>query len=291
MRNSRKSSLFLKRCMLLVPVLALGVSLDGKLALADNVDPFHVEDGRWMSLDFYKDGLKKEVAPFSKSEEAPPSEAPAATEPSPAVTAKEASPPDMPVVAAPSRPLDLPVMPGMNKGYSVTVHSMAEDVTPTITPPVLSDSKPDLVPTEKNWQSAVDFNQKHANSKDDDDDHPEIGVRMSFLPNKSIVPEPEPDHVRNHGRAAQVAATLAHSTPVPVKSPADVAACAAIDAYKKKQLEAIQSDRETLSALQAAITQLGLQKQLNFITGTNNITNAESTRASPRQDTPDSNKP
>ena len=36
----------------------------------------------------------------------------------------------------------------------------------------------------------------------------------------------------------------------------------ALDAYKKRQLAAIESDRQTLSALQGAIAQLGLQKQL-----------------------------
>ena len=62
--------------------------------------------------------------------------------------------------------------------------------------------------------------------------------------------------------------------PVPAMSKSDDAVCAAIDAYKKRQLAAIESDRKTLAALQSAISQLGLNKQLDFMvdaTGNLNI--------------------
>ena len=63
--------------------------------------------------------------------------------------------------------------------------------------------------------------------------------------------------------------------PAPAVSTADAAACAALDAYKKRQLEAIESDRQTLTALQNAIAQLGLQKQLDFLPGVSGSLNAQ----------------
>jgi hypothetical protein len=74
---------------------------------------------------------------------------------------------------------------------------------------------------------------------------------------------------QNHGRPVPGAPTppVQKTAVAAKKSPADLAACAAIDAYKKRQLDAIEGDRRTLDALQTAIKQLGLEKQLSFMTG------------------------
>jgi hypothetical protein len=94
---------------------------------------------------------------------------------------------------------------------------------------------------------------------------------MSFLPNRQIAPIPEPERKSYQERIAPL---LAHAAPAPIddarepkKSATDLASCAAVDAFKKKQMEDIQSDRRTLAALQAAISQLGLNKELSFMTG------------------------
>jgi hypothetical protein len=67
--------------------------------------------------------------------------------------------------------------------------------------------------------------------------------------------------------------------PKPKLSAADAAACAALDAYKKRQLAAIESDRQTLSALQNAIAQLGLNKQLDFMIGAGGSLGKQATSA------------
>jgi hypothetical protein len=87
---------------------------------------------------------------------------------------------------------------------------------------------------------------------------------MSFLPNAAISPVPSKKREPTHGRAMAKAAT----PPPPTEDESDKAARAAIEAYKKQQMQALESDRRTLEALQSAIAKLGLQKQLNFMSGT-----------------------
>jgi hypothetical protein len=75
---------------------------------------------------------------------------------------------------------------------------------------------------------------------------------------------------------------------LPKKTPEEAAACAAIDAYKKQQLQAIQSDRQTLKALQDAIKQLGLQKELNFMAGAQGgVIDPSGAAEAPKMDFPD----
>ncbi len=96
----------------------------------------------------------------------------------------------------------------------------------------------------------------------------------SFLPSIKITPIPEPERARHIQTPASAAAAPAADKNKAL--PADLAACVAVlDSYKKKQLAALQSDRQTLTALQEAIAQLGLQKQLNFMTNGNSSLNAE----------------
>lgn len=260
------------------------------LAWADDLDPFHVEDGRWMSLDFYKEGLKENPAPDQNTSAAKQDIQPPSLAQQPSDTPK-IPPSSTPVVASPSRPLDLPVMPGVNDGYAIKVNSTADDTSGSYLPN-LSDSKPDLVLPEEHWKNAADFMHKNTHPSDEDagDQHQDLDIRMSYLPNRDVKPAPEPDHPHNHGRAAHSAPAIAPSPSA--SSKAEAAACEAIDAYKKKQLEAIQSDRQTLAALQAAIAHLGLQKQLDFLTGANgSITNAESNLPSSKPEAPATDKP
>lgn len=79
-------------------------------------------------------------------------------------------------------------------------------------------------------------------------------------------------------------------------------ACEALTAYRRRQLAAIESDRRTLSALQSAIAELGLDKQLDFLTGSKGRMSGPQSReeqtspvqprqASPVQKTPVSSGP
>jgi hypothetical protein len=231
-------------------------------AYADE-DPFQMDSGRWMSSDHYQDadkrGILDKIQPPPAPEPPPP--------PDEAVAAKPVLP-TTPVVAAPSRPIDLPVMPGMNKDFDVHVDSTADDSAAPAAPVVTPSAEPDIHLSDKNWQAPVP--QKHtANAEGDDSDNADtpLAVRMTFLPSAKITPIPSPERasVPKLDVLMQAKKEAAKS-----EAKADKAAvCAAIDSYKKQQLEAIQSDRQTLKALEDAISALGLQKQLSFMAGNN----------------------
>jgi hypothetical protein len=249
-------------------------------------DPFQMESTHWMSFDRYKEKIKKgDTSSTSDASENNSSVENISTPGDTAHDAKgDAAPITPPVlaatVAAPTRPINIPVMPGINKGYDVKVNS-TEDERPPIAHITNIDTQPTVAIPEKNWQTphaaAQHPNQENADGTEDNE-HTPLDVRMSFLPNTKIAPIPSPEYKSNHGRkASEVAA--ASAPPEPEKKASDPAACAAIDAYKKKQLAAIESDRQTLTELQKAISQLGLQKELSFMTGANgNMNQADSSQ-------------
>jgi hypothetical protein len=228
-------------------------------AYADD-DLFQVESGHWMSFDHYKDADKRGILPSTQEK----SETSTDSQQAPVISS-----PTAPVaIAAPSRPIDLPVMPGMNKGFNIQISTTEDDrVAP---PPILNtDTQADIHLSDKNWQSPSSTLQK--STAEGDDDQAPLAVRLSYLPDKTITPIPSPDH-----DTAQHKARLALEQGMKIQNKAaeekvQPAVCAAIDAYKKQQLNAIQSDRETLKSLQEAIASLGLQKELGFMTGNDSV--------------------
>jgi hypothetical protein len=245
-------------------------------ARADDNDPFQMDTGRWMSFGRYKEYIQRGLIPQEKTVNGNPATANAAPTTPPE---KDDTTGATPVIAAPTRPLTLPVMPGVIKGYNVQVDSTLDDKQSPIAKVVDMDGQPDLHLQAQNWLSAAEAARDAARAKaagqTNGDDRTPLNVRMSFLPDRKITPIPDPEHKSTHIR--ETAATpVIHSAEELKALPADLAACvAAVDAYKKKQLEAIQSDRQTLAALQDAIAQLGLQKQLGFITDTKGNITAE----------------
>lgn len=110
-------------------------------------------------------------------------------------------------------------------------------------------------------------------------------VRLTVLPGRSIVPLPAgaatpsnqvnatprlapPEEAPTAPRPAPLLAkTEAETKPkaaAPEPDPAKAEACAAITAYKKNQLSAIESDTHTMNELQRAIKELGLVGKLNI---------------------------
>ena len=256
-------------------------------AYAEDTDPFQLETAHWMSFDRYKEHAKTAVPAVEETAKTD-KDTNAADDNGHFIDGTAEAPinvPSIPVVAAPTRPLNPPLMPGMNKGYNVQVNS-TEDERPPLAQITHIDTEPTVQLPEKNWQKASEVarapSKESENGGDADDDHTPLDIRMSFLPNTRITPIPSPEPKTNHGRRpAQAAVLAAAKAPEPKKSPAELAACASIDAYKKRQLDAIESDRQTLTALQAAIAQLGLQQQLSFMTNTpaNTTTQANATPA------------
>jgi hypothetical protein len=178
-----------------------------------------------------------------------------------------------PAIAAPERPLDPPLMPSLNKGYTVKVTS-TEDETPPPSAPVISASAPtDIHLTEKNWQLPQAAVRYQTNAEGDEEPAAPLAVRMTFLPSNKVTPEPTPEYTSAQQAVRQALAQGIVTPKRTEKTPTELATCAAIDAYKKQQLDAIQSDRQTLKSLQDAISSLGLQKQLGFMTGTDSALN------------------
>ncbi len=238
-------------------VLAFVVALAGgsPQASAGSADPFEFEAGRWMSFERYKDNVRRglPVPDFERrrKEKAESGEDGAKKPAAAGGDGDDES--DKPEVAAPTRPLAPPMLPGMNKGFEIDVGSTLDDTRAWTD---ATDGTPELNLKEQNWQDAVDAARRQAKNGGTWADNAPLSVRMALLPAFSYTPVP-PEKKKLQ-------------TPVPQKkeSPPDQAACDAINAYKKRQLEALQSDRQTLEALQNAIAKLGLQKELNFMPGT-----------------------
>ena len=252
--------------------LALGlvVLLVSGFARADDA-PFE-PNNHWIPFSHYKDtgGVEDEaetVTPLPKGGaevlSAPTQQVPVAPSSSAASTA--------PVIAAPKRPIDLPLMPGMNKGFDVRVNSTDDDYVPSATTAVNKSPAAQIHLPDKKWVDPSVAAKPH--NTDDSETEAPLNVRMSFLPNQRITPIPSPEHpsALELGREQLKKGTVKKETPPKAEksqpTPEDAAACAAIEAYKKQQLDAIQGDRQTLLALQEAIKSLGLQKQLGFIAG------------------------
>ena len=220
------------------------------LARADE-DPFQMDSGRWMSFGHYKDADKRGILDARQPTPPPP--------PQPEVVPP---PPVAPIVAAPSRPIDLPIMPGLNKEFSVKVDTTDDDLQTSNSPVLGTNAPPDIHPSDKNWQTPSSTPKMHTPGDDKD---PSLGVRMTFLPNDKISPVPNPDRMSAQ-RRGQLALEKSLKEKKAAKAADDAAITAAINAYKKQQLDAIQSDRQTMQALQDAISSLGLQKKLGFMT-------------------------
>ena len=241
--------------------LALSVLLAPSLARAED-PPFQGDaNSHWMSFDRYKDTGSKDTGASDEGDAVAFPKLDVELPPAPAAPAT----PTVPTVAHPKRPIDLPILPGMNKGFDVKVNSTDDDYVP---PPVSARDTtvaPDIHLSEKKWAdpNVTATSRKADNSEDD----APLNVRMTFLPNQKITPIPSPDHpsasILSHAQLKKPVVKKEQKQP----SAEDAAACAAIDAYKKQQLDAIQGDRQTLQALQEAIKSLGLQKQLGFIAG------------------------
>lgn len=270
-----------------LPLVCLAVAIVPALARAQDSDPFQIDSGRWMSFERYTDYQKRGIKPnfiqaqpdydsASNDEAQAGVKAPAATAAQTTAQANEeagqsSAGAEQQAVAQPVRPLDLPELPGINKGFSISVKSTSDiaESQPSTASIVTKQGKTDFKLHEQDWQNAEEAARNTVASADPDDERRPINVRPSFLPNEDVTPVTAPAHPS--ARSARIAHALAKEPVSPPKvaaaPQADQVVCAAIDSYKKKQVEALQSDKQTLLALQSAIADLGLQKQLNFLTG------------------------
>jgi hypothetical protein len=270
--------------------------------LAEDDQPFQMESSSWISFDRYNEKPGHWLTPDERTAaETQPVIVPPPVTPAdmPVIT-----PPTRPVETAAlpgvNNDFDVKVSSTEDDNWkppSLLLH--ADDAKPT---------KQDAE-AQASWQDAAAFARTNRDKKqvlETINGHPAYDVRLSYFPG-FITPMPKPDVKKiqlaepkmslpetppqapasaptskpaaTPAPTATVAATPPAVKPAtkqataqpaaPKMSAADAAACAALDAYKKRQLAAIESDRKTLSALQDAIAKLGLNKQLDFMTGAN----------------------
>ena len=254
-------------------VILVGAGVLNLYAFAQAADaPVDLDSAQWMSLETYETQKQRHPEP-KKVEKVPEPEA----ETPPAPVAEEAPPARVPSDKdALVTKVEEPAMPGMNKGYTIKVHSTQDDQT--FDPPASSTPSPsEAGPMEEKWKP-LSLEKTEAEKKSEESESPDAPsskVRMTFLPSKNIIPVPSPDHESGAKKTREYFRKLAEEEKkkkeaeeqkkLVKKTPEDKEACAALETYRKQQLEAIQSDRQTLKALQNAIRSLGFAEQLNFI--------------------------
>ena len=267
----------------------LGLALLGFTAVStvcvaaepENHDPIQLNDTQWAPAVQTAEtaavdaGHKKNQTPSMSSllglDTTPKSGVTLAVTPPPtAVTDKsaDAQPSAAPAVAAPVRPINIPVMPAVVNNFGLQIDSTAEAVTESPAQIVTKeDGESDIALDRQNWRDAAETAREQADqlrNASSDGERVPLNVRLTYLPNPKIIPNEKPTRPLRQ-RLTEMPAPPKQAVPETKKQPTPE--CAAIDTYKKKQLEAIQSDRKTLEALQSAIADLGLQKQLNFMAG------------------------
>jgi hypothetical protein len=282
-------------------LLLLGISLP---AAADDFDPFETGNTSWISLDHFSDKATRFPSALeTPGDKEPPQAAPIPEIETPA-TEKITTPPvkEQPVKTETTRALNLPIMPGINEGFGLSVNSTQEDekeegageeavARPTrpLNLPVMpgvgqskttenpstgaEGEKPASEINDQKWKDAKTTAKKAAKGEMEERQIP-INVRLATLPDNKTKPIAGGPIIKPHKKNQQE-----ETAPRPLKQKQQEAekmnteACAAITAYRKKQLAAIESDRQTLNALQAAITEMGLDKKLDFLKGaSNNLT-------------------
>ena len=253
-----------RRRIWLALAIACAILATGVPALAED-DPFQMESSSWMSFDRYKEKPANWIAPDDRAQAAL----------QPVVVPPPVTPADMPVITAPTRPIEAPALPGLNKEFDVRVNSTEDDHWKPEATVTHLDTQPEI-DLQGSWQDAAKAARANKDKKqilENENSKTAYDVRLSYLPSR-ITPIPKmakaeakkPELLQTKIPEATVVAA-APKPKEPEKPKVDPAACAAIEAYKHRQLQAIESDRKTLKALQDAISQLGLGKQLDFMTG------------------------
>jgi len=258
--------IFLRVRRISMPSVVLAFLLFAIPALADDT-PFDLESSNWMSFDRYKDQPSHWLAPDQR----------ASVEGKPVIAPPPVLPASLPNLKTPDQPIETPQLPGVNKNFDIRVDSTEDDHLLPVVKPDKDDDKDSNGLPDSAWKNASDVahqNKADSAKSESGGDTSSANVRFTPLPpwfvppHKTAAASITPVPVKAPPPIVKVAQPVIPSPPPPV-SKADAAACAALDAYKKHQLEAIESDRQTLTALQNAIAQLGLQKQLDFLPGVN----------------------
>lgn len=235
-------SIFAAKCLSCLALAGALVSVADAVATAK--EPFAIDDSQWKSPEGYDAREARNPAPLPSKE----TSAPTASNPDSAVSQEY-----------PDDSFRTPLLPGINKGFNVEVES-TEDKN-IVTEFEMRDG---VSLSEGEWKSLPASSATDAGKGDEEENQP-LKVRMTYLPSKVPLPLPKAERSTAPRKGHDLMRRLAEQKKIKPKTPEEAAACRALNAYKKQQIDAIQSDRETLKALQDAIKSLGFTKQMQFM--------------------------
>lgn len=176
--------------------------------------------------------------------------------------ATESSPPasEENVAAKPDRPLDLPSLPGM-----MPVDMLATASTEEENEAFLAE-KGDWHDVAAAPAVAVEGDQEQAGQKEGPKS---FAVRYALRPNMGVqsIPMNRVSREALDRQQFPEEPVVKKERPAPKKPKvkATPEACEALADMRRRELEAIESDRQTLSALKNALSQLGLNERLGFM--------------------------
>ncbi|MFA6280737.1 MAG: hypothetical protein WC612_08150 [Bdellovibrionales bacterium] len=235
-------------------------SFSGNQAQAQTQDPFAF-GAKWVDLDAFEENQKKEEEDAARP------------------IVEETKPPQLvasavPVKAEPVRPLNLTSLPSIenNTQHIFPVESTEED-------------KEGFLIAQQNWKPFAVADQELSKEEEAAQLVHILGrdpfkVRFASLPSsvvKSIMASRvstsalDREAQSNKAEKGAPAPVLAQKKVDPAVQKETNQACEAFTDYRRRQLEAMESDRKTLAALQSALTEMGLSKDLNFMTKTSSV--------------------
>ncbi|MDD3371108.1 MAG: hypothetical protein PHE27_04700 [Alphaproteobacteria bacterium] len=254
-----------RRTCLAAGAVGVACSFVSFSAIADEL--FDLDIGTWTSTQTYDANLARKLVPEKPSSSQSDVKLPNQGRESPA---EPLAAPERTSLRDPSPPPPLfktPPMPSLNKQYTLEVGTTQDDGEKNKLLLLAPGNLSSVGPPDKDWRPLTErLNITSPKAEDGVQDHP-LNVRMTYLPSRAVVPTPsvqgESAVKRGHELLRKLAAQKKRPKP---KTREEEEACKALDAYKQRQLDALQGDRETLKALQEAIRSLGLTKELEFIT-------------------------
>ncbi len=236
-------------------------SFSGKVAQAQSQDPFAF-GAKWVDLDAFEENQKKEEEEAAR---------PIVEETKPPQLASSA----VPAKAEPVRPLNLPSLPTMTSDHGLFVESTEEE-----------RARFWNVAQNHDWKSIETAEQESVIAANVEQLINILGrdpfkVRYASLPSPSIqsmLASRVSTAILDREAKVRKAEKEAAAKPVMAQKKIDPAvqketnqACEAFADYRRRQLEAMENDRKTLAALQSALTEMGLSKDLNFMTKTSGV--------------------
>lgn len=234
-------------------------------ALAADGGPFSFHDNsNWVPLDQYDKHQGASAADAKKEPAQASAHAPEDQSVSP--------------LAQPERPLQLPAMPNMNANAWVPATALGKEGG------AAKSEDSSFGSEDRQWVDAREAARNGLTSIDVETAGSSLAIRFPALPSAQVKSIAAPRISQGKlAREAKAEAALAPQSPKIVASEkklkSEIDACEAYTEFRRRQLQAIESDRKTLAQLKAVLTDLGLVDKLSFMNGTAEVVPAAANEA------------